>query len=63
MYTVNPKILCWVRSYTRLPLDSDRRSSLGAGVPCVPGYHGGRQEPDFLFKEAEKIGRLAATST
>ncbi|KAF5332532.1 hypothetical protein D9611_005124 [Ephemerocybe angulata] len=27
-----------------------------AGVPCVPGYHGSNQDPDFLFKEAEKIG-------
>jgi 3-methylcrotonyl-CoA carboxylase alpha subunit len=27
-----------------------------AGVPVVPGYHGERQEPDFLAREAEKIG-------
>ncbi|KAK7511830.1 carbamoyl-phosphate synthase L chain, ATP binding domain-containing protein [Phyllosticta citriasiana] len=27
-----------------------------AGVPCIPGYHGGNQNPDFLQKEAEKIG-------
>ena len=27
-----------------------------AGVPLVPGYHGDRQEPDFLRKEADKIG-------
>ncbi|KAK7551470.1 carbamoyl-phosphate synthase L chain, ATP binding domain-containing protein [Phyllosticta citricarpa] len=27
-----------------------------AGVPCIPGYHGGNQDPDFLQKEAEKIG-------
>ncbi|KAK8205096.1 carbamoyl-phosphate synthase L chain, ATP binding domain-containing protein [Phyllosticta capitalensis] len=27
-----------------------------AGVPCVPGYHGGNQDPEFLKKEAEKIG-------
>ncbi len=27
-----------------------------AGVPVVPGYHGARQEPDFLAAEAEKIG-------
>jgi 3-methylcrotonyl-CoA carboxylase alpha subunit len=27
-----------------------------AGVPVVPGYHGARQEPDFLAREAEKIG-------
>ncbi|PPQ99523.1 hypothetical protein CVT24_005313 [Panaeolus cyanescens] len=29
---------------------------LAAGVPCVPGYHGDNQDPDFLFSEAEKIG-------
>ena len=27
-----------------------------AGVPVVPGYHGARQEPEFLAREAEKIG-------
>jgi 3-methylcrotonyl-CoA carboxylase alpha subunit len=27
-----------------------------AGVPVVPGYHGARQEPDFLAGEAEAIG-------
>src|SRR5215216_3063477 len=27
-----------------------------AGVPVVPGYHGERQEPDFLEKKAEEIG-------
>ncbi|KAG9310453.1 carbamoyl-phosphate synthase L chain [Chiua virens] len=27
-----------------------------AGVPCVPGYHGINQDPEFLFTEAEKIG-------
>ncbi|KAF8548884.1 hypothetical protein OG21DRAFT_1500748 [Imleria badia] len=27
-----------------------------AGVPCVPGYHGNNQDPQFLFNEAEKIG-------
>ncbi|KAF8131606.1 carbamoyl-phosphate synthase L chain, ATP binding domain-containing protein [Boletus edulis] len=27
-----------------------------AGVPCVPGYHGNNQDPQFLFSEAEKIG-------
>ncbi|KAJ2917817.1 hypothetical protein MD484_g2588, partial [Candolleomyces efflorescens] len=27
-----------------------------AGVPCVPGYHGSNQDPDFLFSEAQKIG-------
>ncbi|KAJ7083405.1 carbamoyl-phosphate synthase L chain, ATP binding domain-containing protein, partial [Mycena belliarum] len=27
-----------------------------AGVPCVPGYHGGNQAPEFLFEEAARIG-------
>ena len=27
-----------------------------ARVPLVPGYHGERQEPDFLREEAERIG-------
>ncbi len=27
-----------------------------AGVPVVPGYHGARQEPDFLAAEASAIG-------
>ena len=27
-----------------------------AGVPLTPGYHGDRQEPDYLLKQAERIG-------
>ncbi|KAJ3823460.1 carbamoyl-phosphate synthase L chain, ATP binding domain-containing protein [Lentinula raphanica] len=27
-----------------------------AGVPCVPGYHGENQEPEFLYKQAKQIG-------
>src|SRR5438093_2418813 len=27
-----------------------------AGVPLVPGYHGGNQAPDFLLDQAERIG-------
>ncbi len=27
-----------------------------AGVPLVPGYHGDRQEPDFLLAQAQAIG-------
>jgi 3-methylcrotonyl-CoA carboxylase alpha subunit len=27
-----------------------------AGVPCVPGYHGDNQNPEFLASEADKIG-------
>ncbi|THU96876.1 hypothetical protein K435DRAFT_722432 [Dendrothele bispora CBS 962.96] len=27
-----------------------------AGVPCVPGYHGDNQDPNFLFEQAQRIG-------
>jgi 3-methylcrotonyl-CoA carboxylase alpha subunit len=27
-----------------------------AGVPCIPGYHGENQDPEYLKAEAEKIG-------
>ncbi|KAL1739905.1 carbamoyl-phosphate synthase L chain, ATP binding domain-containing protein, partial [Schizophyllum fasciatum] len=27
-----------------------------ANVPCVPGYHGENQDPEFLYHQAEKIG-------
>ena len=27
-----------------------------AGVPLTPGYHGDRQEPDYLLKQARRIG-------
>ncbi|EGO31218.1 hypothetical protein SERLADRAFT_344837, partial [Serpula lacrymans var. lacrymans S7.9] len=27
-----------------------------AGVPCVPGYHGTNQDPQYLFEEAQRIG-------
>ncbi|KAJ3122503.1 Methylcrotonoyl-CoA carboxylase subunit alpha, mitochondrial [Physocladia obscura] len=27
-----------------------------AGVPCVPGYHGANQDPNFLKNEADKMG-------
>ena len=27
-----------------------------AGVPCIPGYHGRDQAPEYLKREAEKIG-------
>ncbi|KAI6708067.1 hypothetical protein JHW43_009407 [Diplocarpon mali] len=29
---------------------------IGAGVPCIPGYHGGNQDPQHLLEEARKIG-------
>ncbi|KAG6911274.1 hypothetical protein DXG01_002113 [Tephrocybe rancida] len=27
-----------------------------AGVPCVPGYHGEKQDPAFLYRESQSIG-------
>lgn len=27
-----------------------------AGVPCIPGYHGSNQDPEYLKNEAAKIG-------
>ena len=27
-----------------------------AGVPCVPGYHGTNQDPQYLLNKAESIG-------
>ncbi|RDW62137.1 hypothetical protein BP6252_11570 [Coleophoma cylindrospora] len=27
-----------------------------AGVPCIPGYHGTNQDPDYLLEEARKVG-------
>lgn len=27
-----------------------------AGVPCIPGYHGNNQDPEFLKLEASKVG-------
>ncbi|KAH7377652.1 carbamoyl-phosphate synthase L chain, ATP binding domain-containing protein [Pyrenochaeta sp. MPI-SDFR-AT-0127] len=27
-----------------------------AGVPCIPGYHGSNQDPEYLKSEAAKIG-------
>jgi 3-methylcrotonyl-CoA carboxylase alpha subunit len=29
---------------------------IGAGVPCIPGYHGGDQNPEKLLEESKKIG-------
>lgn len=29
---------------------------IAAGVPCIPGYHGVNQDPQFLLQEAKKIG-------
>ena len=36
--------------------DAAKRLMEEAGVPVVPGYHGENQDPDFLAKEADKIG-------
>ncbi|KAG4432715.1 hypothetical protein IFR05_011793 [Cadophora sp. M221] len=27
-----------------------------AGVPCIPGYHGGNQDPEYLLEESRRIG-------
>ncbi|KAH8588112.1 3-methylcrotonyl-CoA carboxylase-like protein subunit alpha [Bisporella sp. PMI_857] len=29
---------------------------INAGVPCIPGYHGTNQDPNYLLEEAKKIG-------
>jgi 3-methylcrotonyl-CoA carboxylase alpha subunit len=29
---------------------------INAGVPCIPGYHGSNQNPEYLLEEARKIG-------
>ncbi|KAF9736505.1 carbamoyl-phosphate synthase subunit L [Paraphaeosphaeria minitans] len=29
---------------------------IAAGVPCIPGYHGSNQDPEYLKKEAANIG-------
>jgi 3-methylcrotonyl-CoA carboxylase alpha subunit len=36
--------------------DAAKTLAARAGIPVVPGYHGGRQEAIFLKAEAEKIG-------
>ncbi|NDW05498.1 acetyl/propionyl/methylcrotonyl-CoA carboxylase subunit alpha [Jiella pacifica] len=36
--------------------DAAKRLMQGAGVPVVPGYHGGEQDPEFLKAEAGRIG-------
>ncbi|KAF7302849.1 hypothetical protein MKEN_01247100 [Mycena kentingensis (nom. inval.)] len=36
---------------------SESKNIMGAaGVPCVPGYHGDTQTPEFLFEQAQSIG-------
>lgn len=36
---------------------SEAKTIMGnAKVPIVPGYHGEKQDPDFLLEEAKKIG-------
>lgn len=36
---------------------SEAKTIMGkANVPIVPGYHGEKQDPDFLMGEARKIG-------
>ena len=36
--------------------DAAKKLMHEAGVPVVPGYHGDNQDPDYLAKEAKKIG-------
>ncbi|MEM7544199.1 MAG: acetyl/propionyl/methylcrotonyl-CoA carboxylase subunit alpha [Pseudomonadota bacterium] len=36
--------------------DAAKKLMEEAGVPVVPGYHGAEQDPDFLAKQADKIG-------
>ncbi|MDB5591766.1 acetyl/propionyl/methylcrotonyl-CoA carboxylase subunit alpha [Enterovirga sp.] len=36
--------------------DAAKALAIGAGVPVVPGYHGSRQDPDFLRQKAYEIG-------
>jgi hypothetical protein len=33
---------------------------LVAGVPCVPGYHGDNQDPEYLLSRAKEIGIQSA---
>lgn len=42
---------------SRLTLDSESKDIMTkAGVPCIPGYHGSNQDPEYLKSEAAKIG-------
>ncbi|TRM61595.1 carbamoyl-phosphate synthase L chain, ATP binding domain-containing protein [Schizophyllum amplum] len=41
-------ILAWARRAILIVPD--------AGVPCVPGYHGEEQDPDFLYQQALNMG-------
>jgi 3-methylcrotonyl-CoA carboxylase alpha subunit len=36
--------------------DAAKALAQQAGVPVVPGYHGARQEPDFLRQKAYEVG-------
>jgi len=29
---------------------------INAGVPCIPGYHGSNQDPQYLLSEAKNVG-------
>ncbi|KAF8919252.1 Pre-ATP-grasp domain-containing protein [Mucidula mucida] len=35
---------------------------ISAGVPCVPGYHGKNQDPEFLYQQAKQMGEHNITS-
>lgn len=57
---VNPRTSCPV-CFVRFVRLSSSPLFLGAGVPCVPGYHGENQDPDFLFEKAREIGKHIAS--
>jgi hypothetical protein len=57
---VNLRTSCPVR-YLLVFSDSPAQHFTGAGVPCVPGYHGETQDPDFLFEKAQEIGNSLTT--
>lgn len=55
---VNLRPSCMVcTSYILSAVLYPSNSSLDAGVPVVPGYHGTNQDPDFLLERAKEIGR------
>jgi 3-methylcrotonyl-CoA carboxylase alpha subunit len=45
-----------VASLTYADPELAKQIMIAAGVPCVPGYHGKNQDPEFLKGEASKIG-------
>lgn len=56
----NPRTSCQVRR-SEIGPPAAAYQVPAAGVPCVPGYHGNNQDPEFLLREAEKIGSFHGT--